>query len=233
MTTDHKQLSAQVAEVLAAVDPIGVVPGNPDPVGEYWPEAETIASEILRGEVSGRSSDCAAIAKILRSVLQSRFERRIPRREAKAIASEILARRLWDLMHAIVAEEAAPVLADGRAVLRRHDDLHGSPAIELDPVRPAAAGLIAFIEYDRLVHCSINETYDHEVYSNDPLEIADEVRGLVRALIEGTYSERQKDGRHHSTVRAEWPGGGSSTADVTAGAGGWQTEWRSRAYEPY
>jgi hypothetical protein len=95
-TAAFEHLSGEIAAVLAAADPIRIIPGNPEPLDEYRFEAERIAEHILRTEADDSPSDRIALVKVVRSVFQDQFEQRISKSEAKAIVNEIQSRRLVD-----------------------------------------------------------------------------------------------------------------------------------------
>ena len=89
------------------------------------------------------------------------------------------------------------------------------------------------MEYDALVNCVIARRLTHEVCSKDPNELIDRVRGLVRALVAGTYWEEERDEPHGVAMKAAWPGGGSGRFSLSRDPDRSLTEWRKRAYDPY
>jgi hypothetical protein len=237
---DADALTETVLAALDAVDPTGIqavlegAENHPAPAKEQRIGAEEIARRIHEEQRRGPPLGPKAVAKIVRSAIRNAYEAPVSRKDAKKVAEAICARRLFDLVVAAVEEGAAAALTEGSAELRLHQDLHGFPAIELTPKRRSAASLLVSIDYSAQVTCMLaKQGYAHEVYSTNPTEIATEVQELVRSLVAGSYSEEARDKAGSTTTKAIWPGGGSSTLDVSADAGGIQTEWRRRDYEPY
>ena len=136
--------------------------------------------------------------------------------------------------HDLLAEEAHRAVEAGWAEVWEDEGVIG-PAFHLEPVKINAAPLELYFDSDLLVVCYPGRnSMVVEFFSEDPEEIKRQVRALAAAVVNGTYSERLKEGATES--EAEWPGPeGTERAKrkLLQVPGIEHNRWRTVEYEPY
>lgn len=144
--------------------------------------------------------------------------------------------RLPHTVYAAVEDEARSVLNGGRATLKR-STINGDSLIVLEPQEPLAAPLEVSIDTKHLATCFPGRNgMTYEVFSKNIAEIEVEIRGLAKAVVKGSYSERVNDSGRRTKIVARWQVGlvteGASLnvlrpprVDVRG--------WRTVTYRPY
>ena len=151
-------------KTLDEVDPAGLhaFPAEDEthlgPADEQRVEAELIARRIERRERDGKLICSRELATIVREVYARELSTKVTRREARAIGKRFCAKRLFVLLQAAIAAEAAEPLTAGRATLRiEHSGFEVS--VDLVPAKATAAGLSATVEYDALVNFAMKAAW--------------------------------------------------------------------------
>jgi hypothetical protein len=141
-----------------------------------------------------------------------------------------LVREVQDLL----VEEARIATSSGWAEVRVEEEITGV-TLHLEPVKLEAAPLEVHFDSDELLVCYPGRNnMVVEFFSDDPEEMTRQVRALARAIVDGSYRERLKEGS--TEVEAEWPGPRGlqrASRKVVHVPGSEGFRWRGVAYEPY